>query len=580
MPMTRTVANTPPYLVETFPVVDKITAPDGGSPARTHHPSLLCPIDAEPLAQAIGAGSSGRVVSTSIVAGDRSCSALDRALDSGSVTDSRSRSSSGAPAPAGVLDLYRAGWTAATQIGSRRWVSAALALGPLAAYIVLRSFDADRNLLIAWVVFAGFVTVLSPASGLIILVGIAPFTEPITFSRQLGVKPLLIVILGAAVAVRYIAAGGRPRPSRPIVLAAGVALGTAAGVGVILIRFGPDAGTDAAQSWLAGIGGAMVVLIAATWLARTGDRRPLMAAVLAGAVAAIVSLADFSSGTLIRDGPLDWTVRSTWYPARLMGVIPSPNGTAALLIGPAAVLVAAVVLARDARLRLLSAAGAIPLLVGLYFTFSRAALIGIFLIVVVCAWRIRRWAGVGILVAGLGAAILLTPAYLQARGQSIGIDYARPEAGQIFIPSDRWRLQAWGAAARMWADEPLIGQGFLAYGRLAPQFGDDVLAAPHNEWLRLFAEEGFIVGLVGVAFVLATFVSLVRDRSWLGAGILAAFLAWCVAATFNNPLGYVQVNTIIFTIVGTGIAGAGRSAPQPVSGSAIDPVPLPELSPA
>jgi hypothetical protein len=117
----------------------------------------------------------------------------------------------------------------------------------------------------------------------------------------------------------------------------------------------------------------------------------------------------------------------------------------------------------------------------------------------------------------------------------------------------------------MWADEPLTGQGFFAYGRLATQFGDDVLKAPHNEWLRLFAEEGLIVGVAGLAFALATFARLGRDRTFLGAGILAAFVGWCIAATFNNPFGYVQVNTIIFTIVGTGIARVSWRPPQPAA---------------
>ena len=478
------------------------------------------------------------------------------------MTTSESLSGTGDPASAGVRDLYRAGWVAAVRFGGRRWVSAVLAIGLLAAYVALRSLDADRNLLVAWVVVAGFVTILSPVTGLIVLVGIAPFTEPVTFSKQLGAKPLLVAVLGASVAARYLIARRWSRPALPVVLASGVALGTAAGIIVTRMRFGDGAAVDAVQLWLAGVGGAMIVLAAAASLARSGDLRPLVAAVVAGTVAAMVSLADFGSSVLIRGGPLDWAVRGDHYPSRLMGVIPSPNGTAALLIGPAAVLVAVAILGRDARLRLLSAAGAIPLLVGLYLTYSRAALLGIFFMVVICAWRIRRWAGAALLVAGLGAALLLAPAYLQVRGQSIGGDYARPEPGQVFIPSDRWRLQAWEAAARMWADEPLTGQGFLAYGRLATQFGDEVLTAPHNEWLRLFAEEGVVVGLVGVAFVLATFAWLVRDRSWLGAGILAAFVGWCVAATFNNPFGYVQVNALIFTIVGTGLARVGLSAAE------------------
>jgi hypothetical protein len=115
----------------------------------------------------------------------------------------------------------------------------------------------------------------------------------------------------------------------------------------------------------------------------------------------------------------------------------------------------------------------------------------------------------------------------------------------------------------MWPDEPLTGQGFTAYGRLAVAFLDDVLKAPHNEWLRLFAEEGIVGGVIGIAFVIATFAWLARDRTWLGAGLLAAFVGWCVAASFNNPFLYVQVNTVIFTIVGTGIARARLSPAHP-----------------
>jgi hypothetical protein len=470
------------------------------------------------------------------------------------LTTSGSPSGTVVAASAGVLTLYRAVWAATVRVARARWVSIALPLGLLVVYVVLRSIDADQTLLAGWVVIVALVSILSPSNGLVILVAIAPFTEPFTISRQIGAKPLVVAVLGAAVLIRYIAAGARPRPPLPVILAGGLALGIAAGVGVTLGRFGQGAATDASQLGLAGIGGGMIVLAVAAWVARKGDLRPLVAAVVTGTIAGLISLLDFGSATLVRGGPLDWTVRALRDPGRLMGVIPSPNGIAALLIGPAAILVAAAVLGRDVRLRLLGVVGAVPLLVGLYLTYSRAALIALFLLGVICIWRIRRQAGIVLLVGGLVVGVLLTPAYLQARGQSIGGDYARPQPGQVFIPSDRWRLQAWSAASRMWADEPLTGQGFTAYGQLAVAFGDDVLKAPHNEWLRLFAEEGIVVGVIGIAFVIATFAWLARDRTWLGAGILAAFVGWCVAASFNNPFLYVQVNTVIFTIVGTGIA--------------------------
>ncbi len=85
-------------------------------------------------------------------------------------------------------------------------------------------------------------------------------------------------------------------------------------------------------------------------------------------------------------------------------------------------------------------------------------------------------------------------------------------------------------------DKPLIGQGYLAYKELAETFGDPVLGSPHNEWLRIFAEEGVIVGLVGIAFLVATAVTLARVPGWLGTGILAGFLGYVDRGVVQQPV--------------------------------------------
>src|SRR4029079_8799391 len=100
----------------------------------------------------------------------------------------------------------------------------------------------------------------------------------------------------------------------------------------------------------------------------------------------------------------------------------------------------------------------------------------------------------------------------------------------------------------------LIGQGYLAYKELAEVFGDPILGSPHNEWLRIFAEEGVIVGLVGLAFLVATGVTLARVPGWLGTGILAGFLGYVIAASFNNPLLFVRVSAVAFGVAGGGLA--------------------------
>jgi O-antigen ligase len=111
----------------------------------------------------------------------------------------------------------------------------------------------------------------------------------------------------------------------------------------------------------------------------------------------------------------------------------------------------------------------------------------------------------------------------------------------------------------MWADAPLTGQGYLAYKELAESYGDPLLGSPHNEWLRIFAEEGVVVGLVAIAFLVATAVTLARVPGWLGTGILAGFLGYVIAASFNNPLLFVRVSAVAFGIVGVGLALAERA---------------------
>jgi O-antigen ligase len=118
----------------------------------------------------------------------------------------------------------------------------------------------------------------------------------------------------------------------------------------------------------------------------------------------------------------------------------------------------------------------------------------------------------------------------------------------------------------MFLDQPILGQGYRAYRQLSVQFGDPTLNAPHNEWLRFFAEGGLFVGLIGAGFALATIVILIRRTGWLETGILASFTAFCLAAAFNNPFLFNQVTIPAFILAGTGVA----LALQPGTESAAD----------
>ena len=133
----------------------------------------------------------------------------------------------------------------------------------------------------------------------------------------------------------------------------------------------------------------------------------------------------------------------------------------------------------------------------------------------------------------------------------------------------------------MWVDEPLVGHGFRSYKFLGPEYGDQALGSPHNEWIRLFAEEGVVGGVLGLAFVLAVALSLARTPGWLAAGALGGFVAWALTASFNNPFLFLQVSAIALTVAGI-MVGFGRRAAEtiPVPRAVGGPVgtPLPALA--
>ena len=229
---------------------------------------------------------------------------------------------------------------------------------------------------------------------------------------------------------------------------------------------------------------------------------------------------------------------------------------AALAVMPVCVMTAVAVLGHGRMLRLVAAAGAVLLLVAMYLTYSRAALLSLFGLVVVVAWRLHRILGLAVFTVGIVGGILLLPTYLQLRGQA---GAAGPSGtGSLLVANDHERITAWGTAIAMARDEPLIGHGFLSYKQLADAYGDTILSSPHNEWLRLFAEEGVVAGFLGLAFAATTLSWLSHGRGAVVAGILAGTIGYFTMATFNNPFLFIQVSAVVFPLIGYGLVQAAR----------------------
>lgn len=465
----------------------------------------------------------------------------------------------------GVVDLYRAIFEAAAAAVRRRRFAVAVEVTLVVAYFALRTIGVADWALDAWLAIVAIVTLVSPTSGLVVLAAIAPFNEGITVAR-VGSKTILAVAIAVGAALHWaLKADSRTRPTVPAILAGGLLIGSGLGLVVSWQRWGADFVETAGAIWLQGVATMLIVFIATTLVARRGELRPLIAALVATTAAAIISLGDFGLGeTALRGSPLGWLVAGPYYPLRLTGVIQSPTATAALVMLAATVLLVAAFLAHDLRLRIAAAVLAVPLVAAAYLTYNRVVFLDLYVVAVVIGWRIRRWLGIALLVGGLVVGALLLPSYLALRGAAVGSS-GQPPPGQILITSDIQRLTAWATAGRMFLDQPLIGQGYRAYRQLSVEFGDPTLNAPHNEWLRFFAEGGVVVGLLGAGWALLTSVRLVRRPGWLESGIFASFASFCLAASVNNPFLFNQVTIPALILAGTGIGLAYQAKVLDVS---------------
>jgi len=470
----------------------------------------------------------------------------------------------------GIRVFYEALWSGSRD-AVRRWhLDLVVEVALIAAWFAIRTLaGVDGRVYLLWVVAAGLLALVAPRSGLVVFVATSVFYEPDSLVPSSGPRELLVLPLAVGVMIQVAADRLRWRPGLAIWLALALLIGTALGVVHTFREFDQVFQWHAAQSWIGNMLAPIVVLIAAAWTARDGPIRVLVVATGVGVVAALVALLEHAAPGSVSNGPFAWVGYWKDFSARLAGIVPSPNALSTMLIVPTMVLASAVVLARDVRLRAIALLALIPVAVAQYLTYSRAPFLAAYVFVVIVAWRFRRWAGIAVLILGLVGGAIALPVYLGIRTSNAGAGEVQP--GSILLASDADRFRAWGAALQMVKDKPLVGEGYLAYKELADSYGDPVLGSPHNEWLRIFAEEGVVVGAVGIAFVVATTLTLTHVPGWLGTGVLAGWIAYVIGASFNNPLLFVRVSAVAFAITGVGLALAGRArARAPVEAAVED----------
>ena len=466
---------------------------------------------------------------------------------------------------------------------STSWSSRDPALAALlvAAFVILRSAGMGSPVPEVWAALASLVALFSPLAGFLAAVALGPFDDWSVLGTEAGGRAVLVGALVISVAVRTLArlpewwrARGALAELPALRTPAGVALAAAAvvffgtGLGVIhtTVRFGPAAGYEAAELWGTGTGMALVVLLIGVFFGSQGGSRASLVAAGAAAAAAIavcIGLLHEALPSLIVSTPVGWMIAVDEEPLRLRGIMSAPNAMAMLALLAGCLVAAWMMHRRSLSVWLTGSAVLAVVALGVLLTFSRSAVLALAAVAVSYAWYIRRSAAIVMLLVAVVGAAILVPLYLEQRA---GTPLAGVEGilQGFFTVGDSVRASGWAAAIRMTLDSPLIGHGFRSYVLLHAQFGDPAQSAPHNEWLRLYAEQGVIVGTAGLVFLVAALTALwqlTRAVVWGGAVALGAFgvlVAYAIMASFNNPLNYAQLNIPVFAVLGTALGLALR----------------------
>jgi probable O-glycosylation ligase (exosortase A-associated) len=176
----------------------------------------------------------------------------------------------------------------------------------------------------------------------------------------------------------------------------------------------------------------------------------------------------------------------------------------------------------------------------IFLTGSRGGLLGLGVTLAIMVWRMKNKA--------LG--ILVFPAFAIAFVLQAG-DTMRDRASTITEYSEESsassRLQAWTAASRMIADNPVLGVGIASFGPAFPYYSTDKPRETHNTYLQIAAESGIVAGVSYLGILLLCLVGLwhngkgsvgdnrqgsIEATHWINEATLASLSGFAVCAFF------------------------------------------------
>ena len=419
----------------------------------------------------------------------------------------------------------------------------AISLIPLLMF-ALSQMAANRPLALLSYAVVAVAGVAAPWFGFLALVPMLPFNHTGVFG--LGPIVVLLTVIGLSAALhlpRRPADGAFAGNLRPLGLGLGFCVLTAiqlaaAGsmIGMPLPTFAVANFGQVAASILLYVVGVVVLRGRSIW--------PYVASFAGSAgFIAIVAILTFVRPTALQRPIFAWAVSPDATLYRATGVIGNPNYLGLYVALAACFLGAFAVWAWSAGTRgravwaLLPAAGAgMALLV----SFSRAAMLAIFVGVLLMTFRRSvRW-GIALAVVGVVLAIVAYPIFLDLRlDQTFSGGSGAQQSAQN--ASDGLRLTMAKAAIAAFADAPLFGHGFSTFQVISPGYsGQHALLGAHNMYLNLAAEQGLAGLLVFAALVVVVLGPLLRARSGIPLAALGAFAAFLVFGVTGDVLATVQ----------------------------------------
>ena len=265
----------------------------------------------------------------------------------------------------------------------------------------------------------------------------------------------------------------------------------------------------------------------------------------------------------------------------IRGPFTHPNYFAFYLVVVVTIGTIAVLEARSRMARLLTA---VPLGLAaacLVLTYTRAAWIGLAVVLLLLAVlrdrRILAVAGVLLIVAGM--AFPTAREDVENRFGSLG---STSENGSETDESWSWRTGQWERMLPHGMEHPVTGEGLGSYSRITiEEFGtrdseystllnpEDPINSPrgfsaHNDYVKMFVETGFVGLLLWVVVLAGMIVSMLAARrvpevrGWAEGG-LALAIALAVMSASDNIQGYTAVLIYSVALIG-GIAGVARAS--------------------